>query len=380
MTPFLSQSLHQPDSYADPRCQALWVLFFFFQAEDGIRDHAQSRGLGDVYKRQGINAEYMGSPGGETATASPTLSFSGHGRLPFEWLDDTPRAGLLDADALAWSHARTTDSACAEFRLPGLRAYVARSTGLRLLGEPLSVEGCRGYELGRVGGHRAVDSLYRALPAELREHPPLHQIVALRHPDEPGIAILSAGGDGSLMLADTLSDGETITWAIRQPLAAEQDMRQSLNMAVSAGTKPDFALMFSCIGRGPLFYGDDDRDLLAFRDTFPDTPLLGAYGTGQIIPLGGQNRLFHNTVLTLLFESIHVQSLPRTSPPLLLRCLEEAHRPPAAGRRRGHGSRHRRPPSGIPGDAERCQCGRGKGMGAGRRRNEPLLAPPCTLR
>eukprot|EP01016_Furgasonia_blochmanni_P037165 TRINITY_DN4340_c0_g1_i6.p3 TRINITY_DN4340_c0_g1~~TRINITY_DN4340_c0_g1_i6.p3 ORF type:complete len:114 (+),score=5.63 TRINITY_DN4340_c0_g1_i6:24-365(+) len=26
--------------------------FFFFQAEDGIRDHAQSRGLGDVYKRQ----------------------------------------------------------------------------------------------------------------------------------------------------------------------------------------------------------------------------------------------------------------------------------------------------------------------------------------
>eukprot|EP01016_Furgasonia_blochmanni_P019844 TRINITY_DN2210_c0_g1_i6.p1 TRINITY_DN2210_c0_g1~~TRINITY_DN2210_c0_g1_i6.p1 ORF type:complete len:319 (-),score=95.27 TRINITY_DN2210_c0_g1_i6:768-1724(-) len=33
------------------------LKFFFFQAEDGIRDHAQSRGLGDVYKRQ---AEYMG--------------------------------------------------------------------------------------------------------------------------------------------------------------------------------------------------------------------------------------------------------------------------------------------------------------------------------
>eukprot|EP00825_Cyclidium_porcatum_P023546 TRINITY_DN25965_c0_g1_i1.p1 TRINITY_DN25965_c0_g1~~TRINITY_DN25965_c0_g1_i1.p1 ORF type:complete len:114 (+),score=13.57 TRINITY_DN25965_c0_g1_i1:43-384(+) len=28
------------------------MFFFFFQAEDGIRDHAQSRGLGDVYKRQ----------------------------------------------------------------------------------------------------------------------------------------------------------------------------------------------------------------------------------------------------------------------------------------------------------------------------------------
>ena len=28
---------------------------FFFQAEDGIRDLVRSRGLGDVYKRQGIN-------------------------------------------------------------------------------------------------------------------------------------------------------------------------------------------------------------------------------------------------------------------------------------------------------------------------------------
>ena len=28
------------------------VGFFFFQAEDGIRDLVRSRGLGDVYKRQ----------------------------------------------------------------------------------------------------------------------------------------------------------------------------------------------------------------------------------------------------------------------------------------------------------------------------------------
>ena len=28
------------------------MRFFFFQAEDGIRDLVRSRGLGDVYKRQ----------------------------------------------------------------------------------------------------------------------------------------------------------------------------------------------------------------------------------------------------------------------------------------------------------------------------------------
>ena len=30
----------------------LVFFFFFFQAEDGIRDLVRSRGLGDVYKRQ----------------------------------------------------------------------------------------------------------------------------------------------------------------------------------------------------------------------------------------------------------------------------------------------------------------------------------------
>ena len=39
----------------------MWALacfpFFFFQAEDGIRDFCLSRGLGDVYKRQEVNDE-----------------------------------------------------------------------------------------------------------------------------------------------------------------------------------------------------------------------------------------------------------------------------------------------------------------------------------
>mgnify|MGYP003381567456 CR=1 FL=1 len=30
----------------------MYDFFFFFQAEDGIRDLVRSRGLGDVYKRQ----------------------------------------------------------------------------------------------------------------------------------------------------------------------------------------------------------------------------------------------------------------------------------------------------------------------------------------
>ncbi len=38
--------------YCDESSDVDVVFFFFFQAEDGIRDVERSRGLGDVYKRQ----------------------------------------------------------------------------------------------------------------------------------------------------------------------------------------------------------------------------------------------------------------------------------------------------------------------------------------
>ena len=36
------------------------MWFFFFQAEDGIRDLVRSRGLGDVYKRQVVGQQPFG--------------------------------------------------------------------------------------------------------------------------------------------------------------------------------------------------------------------------------------------------------------------------------------------------------------------------------
>jgi len=61
--------------------------------------------------------------------------------------------------------------------------------------------------------------------------------------------------------------------------------------------------MFSCIGRGPYFYGGEDRDLLVFTERFPGVPLLGLYGSGQIAPSNG-GRLLHNSVVTALFSEI----------------------------------------------------------------------------
>ena len=38
------------------------LIFFFIQAEDGIRDLVRSRGLGDVYKRQKLRSIPRGIP------------------------------------------------------------------------------------------------------------------------------------------------------------------------------------------------------------------------------------------------------------------------------------------------------------------------------
>ena len=50
-------------------------IFFFFQAEDGIRDLVRSRGLGDVYKRQGYDSDNSISEGevGKVGVAIDTL-------------------------------------------------------------------------------------------------------------------------------------------------------------------------------------------------------------------------------------------------------------------------------------------------------------------
>ena len=52
--------------------------FFFFQAEDGIRELVRSRGLGDVYKRQNLQLQEKNitEPGEEELTVSLRKNFN----------------------------------------------------------------------------------------------------------------------------------------------------------------------------------------------------------------------------------------------------------------------------------------------------------------
>lgn len=213
-----------------------------------------------------------------------------------------------------WQGGRLLAPGPLHLRLKGSRGHYAAAHGLRFLGEGATVTRCQGHDLTQVDGQPALDALLRRLPPDLRQRSPLplHQLTAVLADSPPAAALarqeaelvplLTANGDRSLTLAAPLRPGRQLAWAIRQPLAAEQELRDRLAALAQEVTAPDFALVFSCIGRGPYFYGGEDRDWLALRAQFPDLPLLGVYGSGQLLPCPEGRTLVHNTVLTALFS------------------------------------------------------------------------------
>ena len=57
------------------------------------------------------------------------------------------------------------------------------------------------------------------------------------------------------------------------------------------GATPAGALLFSCLGRGEMLYGEPDHDSRAFRAHIGDVPLGGFFGNGEIGPVHGQTFL-----------------------------------------------------------------------------------------
>lgn len=96
-------------------------------------------------------------------------------------------------------------------------------------------------------------------------------------------------------LSGSVKAGRHIFWALRDEQHAQRMMRESLLTASSKLTgSPVFGLMFPNIGRGAEFFNGRDRDIELFQEIFPDTPLLGFYGNGEIAPGHKLSGLIHH--------------------------------------------------------------------------------------
>ena len=269
---------------------------------------------------------------------APILSYSG-ATFPPEWgesgarfggsFGDSFAGGAAYTEAVVWQQSRLTSPPRCSLQIIGAQVDIAVSSGLQLLSEAQSVDASNGYDLERLGGQAALKSLNRALPSEIRQHmaQQLHHLAAvliegagdaekaLAEGRFRAVAIIALNADNSLTLAERVVAGQRLAWAIRQPASAEADMRQVIGRLGEHLARPACALVFSCIGRGPYFYGGEDRDLAVLRERFPGLPLLGSYGTGQIAATQGgaemRNRQLQNAVVTALIspEEAHVHPI-----------------------------------------------------------------------
>lgn len=215
-----------------------------------------------------------------------------------------------------WCGGKIPETGRCESLVHGAQGYVDVSQGVRALTEPMEITQASGHDVITLGNQPALNILGRELPLEVREQDelPLHLIMAGIVFGDPEHAISEGryrllpliatnSDDRSVTLAARLTPGERLFWALRQPLAAERDMRHTLERLDQrmSGT-PDFALLFPCMGRGPYFYGGYDRDLELIKLRYPGMPFIGFYGNGEIAPLNGENDLFQYSAVIGLFH------------------------------------------------------------------------------
>ena len=230
------------------------------------------------------------------------LAVAGTPSFPPDWSAATPgqsapRIGslysdpMLDAPLPVWANGRIVPESHAHLRIAAPHARVACSAGIRLLGGVRRIDACSGFDLQSIDGHPAADTLRRDLPADLHTEQhgghsapplPLHLLnLAVIADDAQAnrpprlLPLMSVNAEGSVTIGDRLRPGEHVQWAIRQAMHSEADMRRTVSHLLTAGPVPAFGFYASCIGRGPYFYGGEERDWQVLRELLPTVPFLG---------------------------------------------------------------------------------------------------------
>jgi small ligand-binding sensory domain FIST len=108
---------------------------------------------------------------------------------------------------------------------------------------------------------------------------------------------------GALAVGDRLRVGQTVRFHVRDAESADEDLRQTLERQLAAGTSPAGALLFTCNGRGRNMFPVPDHDAAALTQAFGGAPVAGFFCAGEIGPIGGRNFLHGFTATMALFDS-----------------------------------------------------------------------------
>ena len=236
------------------------------------------------------------------------------------------RFGGVSGDALGqgqfsvWQNGKGNTQGYFEVTMTNTHAAVAASHGLQLISSPRRITKTVANDLLSLAHLPALNTLLSACKKQdiaiNNNDIPYHLLVAvyarkasqIERGDYNLASLIIANQDkDSVTLTKPLNEGDWLSWAVRDVDAAQIDIVKTASMLRrQLDVEPEFALLFSCLGRGPYFYNGSDQDLALIKTLFPDLPLIGFYGNGEIAPIAGVNELLQYSAVLGLFAKSNV--------------------------------------------------------------------------
>lgn len=230
------------------------------------------------------------------------------------------RFGGISGDAIGqgpfsvWENGKGATQGYCEIAFQNTKAAVAASHGLKRFSDPQKISKANGYDLVKIDNILAVNHLETAwqLLNKQTHDIPLHQIVAIYTSNqtallqgEYNVASIIACDEscGEVTLSKPLTEDDWVCWAVRDVNAAQIDIvKTATELGQRLENEPTFALLFSCLGRGPSFYDGSDQDLELLKTLFPNLPIIGFYGNGEIAPIADKSEMLQYSAVIALFS------------------------------------------------------------------------------
>lgn len=198
-----------------------------------------------------------------------------------------------------WQSGRVVEREFVHTAFPDSLSNVTRvAEGIRQISPILQVNLAKKHCVSQIDGKPALASLLEHLPKNLHSvgmDQPYNLLCAIsENSDQASVQqghyklqhiVSIEQAKQQIHLSGSVKAGRHIFWAIRDEQLAQKIMHKKLEQCRdNLPNKPKFALMFPNIGRGAEFYNGKDRDLELFQEIFPDVPMIGFYGNGEIAP------------------------------------------------------------------------------------------------
>ena len=168
-------------------------------------------------------------------------------------------------------------------------------------------------------GQPAFEVLKKQVPKRIRENPRdlLRLLFVGFTPDPKDTEIIDGEylvrnliginpDTGVIGVAENVREGQIMTFTVRHPIMAREDLKQMLDRLASLkdSQKPfKFGFYFNCCARGSSLYGYEGIDTAYITHALGEVPIIGFFGNSELAPLKGINRLFTYTgVLVLISE------------------------------------------------------------------------------